>query len=242
MSDLVSRRALLRGAGAAGLALSAAALTGGRALAQERPSVRLDCPILTYHEVPSRTTFARQITGYLERGYQPITLRQLYALLLGEDVPLGGKPFVITLDDGLRSQKENALPFLAEWQLPAAFAAMPNWRGDGVHRYMSDDDLRMLVQDYGLEVISHTLDHAQLVRLRTRNFGSWQAEIVNSKLRLKEIVGDDYDVPGFCYPFGAFDAATIALVSQYYPLALSTRPGTVQRTEELYQLRRTSMT
>jgi hypothetical protein len=169
------------------------------------PLVSAECPILTYHEVASRATFARQIRGYLERGYQPIGLGQLRRLLAGEDVGLWGKPFVITFDDGLASARDNALPFLLEWRLLAVFAVMPDWRGDRVHRYITNDDLRALVNDCGYEVISPTLHHANLVRERTRNFGSWQAQIVQSRARLEEIVGNGYQCERFCFPFGAYD-------------------------------------
>ncbi len=234
----LSRRALL---GRAGLLVAGHLLAVRRpARAQEPPAVSLDCPILMYHEVWDRARFARQIGGYLDRGYQPISLAQL-ARLLDDDVPLWGQPFLITFDDGLRSARDNALPFLADRQVPAVFAVMPDWRGDHVHTYMTNDDFQRLVHDYGMEVISHTFHHPNLVRERTRNPGSWQAQIVESRYRLEAIVGGDYTVEGFAYPFGAYDAPTVDLVAQHYRVALSTRPGTRQRSEERYILRRTSM-
>lgn len=241
MPDQLSRRAFLGLGGSAGLALATVLALPGRAHAADEPLVRVECPILTYHEVGNRATFARQIRGYLDRGYQPISLGQLRRLLAGEDLDVGGKPFLITFDDGLRSAKDNALPFLIDWQLPAVFAVMPDWRGDRVHRYMTNDDLKWLVNDYGYEVISHTLHHANLVRERTRNYGSWQAQIVESRARLEEIVGNGYQCDGFCFPFGAYDAPTLNLVGQHYTLALSTRPGSIQRSDESLLLRRTSM-
>jgi peptidoglycan/xylan/chitin deacetylase (PgdA/CDA1 family) len=231
----------LRGAGAVTAALAGLALGPRTARAQDA-AVRLDCPILTFHEVASQARFTQRIAPYLQDGYQPISLDQLYRLLTGEDVPLWGKPFVISLDDSLRSQRTNALPVLRDWQVPAVFSVMPDWRGDHVHSYMSNDDFAMLVNDYGMEVISHTLNHANLPRERVRNNGDWQAEIVDSKRRLEEIVGGGYTVQGFCYPFGAYDAPTLDLVGQHYRIALTTQPGTVQTTAELLTLHRTSMT
>ncbi len=203
--------------------------------------MRLECPILTYHEVYDRVRFTGQLARYLQDGYQPISLDQLYRLLSGEDVPLWGRPFILTFDDGLRSPRTNALPVLRDWQVPAVFCVMPDWRGDRVHSYMTNDDFRMLVYDYGMEVISHTFNHVTLPRERVRNPGGWQAEIIRSKERLEEIVGGDYTVQGFCYPNGAYDAPTVDLVGQHYDLALTTRPGTVQTTAELLTLHRTSM-
>jgi peptidoglycan/xylan/chitin deacetylase (PgdA/CDA1 family) len=241
LGERLNRRRFLQEAGAAGLAVSGLALSGGTARAQA-PSRRVECPILTYHEVPNRARFAQQVAQRLQSGYQPISLDQLYRLLSGEEVPLWGRPFLLTFDDGLRSQRTNALPVLLDWQVPAVFAVMPDWRGDRVHAYMTNDDFRVLVQDHGMEVISHTLNHATVTRERLRNPGGWQAEIVESKRRLEEIVGDDYTVQGFCYPNGAYDAPTLDLVRQHYAIALTTRPGIVQTTADLLTLRRTSIT
>jgi peptidoglycan/xylan/chitin deacetylase (PgdA/CDA1 family) len=234
------RRDFLKLTGAVGFTLGTILHFPARAAAQQAV-VRVECPILTYHEVASRATFGRQIARYLDGGYQPISVAQLGRILGGEDVPLWGKPFVITFDDGLKSQKDNALPFLVERQVPAVFAVMADWQGDRRHSYMSNDDFRRLVGDYGLEVISHTFHHTNLVRERTRNLGSWQAQIVGSRYRLEEIVGNGYQVEAFCFPFGAYDGPTLDLVGQHYGLALSTRAGTTQRSDELLTLRRTSM-
>jgi hypothetical protein len=133
-----NRRRFLQGAGAAGLAVGALALGADTARAQA-PSRRVECPILTYHEVPNRARFGQQLAQRLQNGYQPISLDQIYRLLMGEDVPLWGRPFVITFDDGLRSQRTNALPVLLDWQVPAVFAVMPDWRGDRVHAYMTNE-------------------------------------------------------------------------------------------------------
>ncbi len=237
------RRRFLRLAGGAGVGIGVTMAwpRPSTASAQAMAAVQVECPILTYHEVRSAAGFARQITGYLERGFQPVSLGTLRQLLAGEAVALSGRPFLITFDDGLRSPWLHAVPFLREWQVPAVFAVMPDWRGDRVHSYMTSDELRALVHDYGLEVISHTLNHANLVRERARNHGGWQAEIVESRARLEAIVGDGYVVEGFCYPFGAYDRPTVELVGQHYAVALSTRRGTAQRADEGLVLRRTAV-
>jgi peptidoglycan/xylan/chitin deacetylase (PgdA/CDA1 family) len=236
-----NRRRFFQSAGALGLAMAGLTTSASPAGAQT-PAVRLECPILTFHEVSSRARFTERLAQYLRDGYQPISLDQLYRLLSGEDVPLWGRPFVLSFDDGLRSQRTNALPVLLDWQVPAVFAMMPDWPGDHVHSYMTNDDARLLVQEYGMEVISHTLNHVSLPRERVRNFGGWEAEIVNSKRRLEEIIGGDYVVQGICYPNGAYDGPTLDLVSQYYSVGLTTQPGTIQTTAGLLTLHRTSTT
>ena len=113
MMSPLDRRAFLRWAGRAGLLTTASLFAFPRPTrAQDAVPVAVDCPILTYHETWDRARFARQIQGYLERGYQPVSLEQLTRLLRGEEAPLWGKPFLITFDDALRSARDNALPFL----------------------------------------------------------------------------------------------------------------------------------
>src|SRR5262249_30529366 len=178
------RRDFLKLTGAVGFSLGTILHFPARAAAQQAV-VRVECPILTYQEVASRATFGRQVARYLDGGYQPISVAQLSRILGGEDVPLWGKPFVIPFDDGLKRQQEHPLPFRGERQVPAVFAVMADWKGDRRHSYMSNDDFRRLVGDYGLEVISHTFHHTSLVRERTRTLGSWQAQIVGSRSRLE---------------------------------------------------------
>src|SRR5262249_61399997 len=113
-------------------------------------------------------------------------------LWAGRAVPWGAKPSGLPADAGLRSRKDTALPFLVGRQAPAVFAVMADWQGDRRHSYMSNDDFRRLVGDYGLEAISHTFHHTNLVRERTRNLGSWQAQIVGARDRLEGSGGRGY--------------------------------------------------
>ncbi|MEK7214546.1 MAG: polysaccharide deacetylase family protein [Chloroflexota bacterium] len=209
-------------------------LMPGASRAEAAPAV--ECPIYFFHEVASGSSFARFIIDLLNRGGHPISVATLLASL-GEGErgwPEGKRPFVITFDDGLASQRRNALPFLTDWAIPASFAVMPGF-GDGRHQYLTDSNVREIA-GLGFELVSHTMNHAALVRLRRANPGAWAAEIVDSKARLQDISGRPVDF--FCYPFGSYDAATIDLVSQHYRGALSTRRGLTHSAEEAYLLRR----
>lgn len=197
----------------------------------------IDCPIYFYHEVPAGPTFPRFVIDLLNRGGHPISPSTLaQALTTGERLwPEGKLPFVLTFDDGLLSQFQNAVPFLAQWSIPAAFAVMPGFPGDGRHRYLAETDMRSLA-DLGFEMMSHTIDHANLVNLRRTNPGAWAAEIVESRKRLEDITGRSVEF--FCYPFGAYDRDTTNLVASNYRGALTTRKGRIHSESELYLLRR----
>lgn len=194
------------------------------------------CPIYYYHEVniPSLTSF---VVGLLQNGWHPIKLGQLYSALQTGEIswPQEKQPFILSFDDGLLSQKNNAVPFLADWMIPAVFCVMPDWQGDGRHRYMGNSDFQELIS-LGMEVISHTFHHPHLPRLRPENWGSWAAEIVESKKRLEDIIGTSVDF--FCYLMGAYDRPTVELVAENYAAALSTRNGSSQYDSELFILRR----
>jgi peptidoglycan/xylan/chitin deacetylase (PgdA/CDA1 family) len=112
---------------------------------------------------------------------------------------------------------------------------MPYFR-DGIHRYMSPDNFRTL-RDAGLEIGSHTLNHANLPALLRSNVGAFQSELVNSKAYLEAELGQPVDL--LAYPNGAWDAATAAEVGAAgYRAAVSTLAGGFQQPGERYWLRR----
>lgn len=200
----------------------------------------LICPIYTYHEVVNANSFAAFVISLLNSGNYPIKLSDVYNYFqTGEKSwPEDKAPFVLTFDDRLLSQKENALPFLMEWKLPADFCVMaPGWPGSGRNRYMTDSDLQMLPEQ-GYELVSHSVYHPNLPTLEGRDPGGWAAEIVESKSRLQDLTGQKIDF--FCYPMGAYNRDTLDLVGQNYLAALSTRGGSLQSAEELLYLRRFS--
>lgn len=217
--------------------LKLAAYTPTLFIPQQR--VEINCPIFYFHEIDNSGSFNTFVFSLLTQGWQPIKLSQLISSLQGDRTTWSGQPFILSFDDGRLSQKEQALPYLLDNRVPAVFAVMPDWAGDGVQRFMTNRDLREL-SDLGMEVISHTFHHPHLPRLRAINRGAWAAEIVQSQQALEDITGNP--VRAFCYPYGAYDQATVELVAQHYSAALSTRPGSLQRPNDLFLLKRTAVT
>jgi len=192
------------------------------------------CPMLYYHEVPGQAGLAAQITSYLQAGYRPVPMGRLVDGLEGRAAAPPGC-LVLTFDDGLASQMTGALPVLLRFRLSATFFVMPGFR-DGAHRYMTPDHYRALRQA-GMEIGSHTLNHASLPSLRRINFGAFLSELVDSKAYLEEEVGDTVDL--LAYPNGAWDPATAEEVRKAgYRAAASTMRGGWQRPEDLFWLRR----
>jgi len=198
------------------------------------PGNPVRCPVLYYHEVPNQAKLAAQLATFLQAGYRPVKLGRLVDAVEGRsDAPPGC--LVLTFDDGLASQMSGALPALLQFSVPATFFVLPGFQ-DGVHRYMTSDDYRAL-RDAGMEVASHTLNHATLPTLLRANFGAFQSELVNSKTILEQTLGQAVEL--LAYPNGAWDELTADEVRRAgYRAAASTLPGAWQRPEELYWLRR----
>jgi peptidoglycan/xylan/chitin deacetylase (PgdA/CDA1 family) len=156
------------------------------------------CPVLYTHQVASATLLGRVLDGLLSAGYRPTTLASVDAAMQGQaDLPPGC--LVLTFDDALYSQFSVGLPVLERYHVPAVFFVMPAF-GDGVHRYMTADELRG-VHDAGHEVEAHTCNHPNLVRLARLSDVLLMAELVDCKRTIETIVGSHVDY--FAYPYGA---------------------------------------
>jgi peptidoglycan/xylan/chitin deacetylase (PgdA/CDA1 family) len=177
------------------------------------------CPILYAHEVGSRPAFRSFLLGMRSYGYKPIKLATLDMALSGLiDLPRGC--LVITFDDALYSQYQNALPVLDELDEVATFFVMPNF-SDGVHRYMREPELRELVRA-GQEVMPHTCNHATLPTLLRRNRMAFLAEIVDCRAAVESITGQA--APYLAYPNGGWDNLVAAEVEAAgYRAAFTTR-------------------
>lgn len=265
MGELISRREVFKRLAAIGLAATGYGATTGTTHASSRPPAwesdehavyhtaqgifsvimgtvnvpeavqQIDCSIYMFH-MPSLNTVYSIVVENLRIGRIPITVADLTQGLLGEkDIP--EKPFCLSFDDGYLMQYQQIFPFLRQWSIPATFNVMaPGWQGDGVHNYMNDDHIRE-ISDQGSEIASHTVNHANLLRLRTLNRGAYLAEIFDSKTQLEELL--QKEVTTFAYPMGAYDAQVISDVqSAGYKAALSTRDLRVQAVEWLYAVGR----
>lgn len=192
------------------------------------------CPVLYTHEVASQPLMRRFVAGIMSAGYQPTALATVDAAMAGAaDLPRGC--IVLTFDDALLSQYQNAMPVLLDMEVPAVFFALPGFR-DGVHRYMGPAELRTLA-DNGFEVEAHTCNHPSLPQLARINLAGFYAEIGDCKNLLEAIIGGP--VAYFAYPNGSFDAPTMDAVARFgYRAAFTTRAGALLSPNAPYALPR----
>lgn len=212
------------------------------------PNLRVaHVPILMYHyiSVPppdadvyrldlsvTPDAFQAQMDYLAAGGYHPIRVEDLTDYLLN-GTPLPPKPIVLTFDDGYADNYENAFPILKKYKFPATFFIITQFVDDNKPGYMTWDQLEDLAIE-GMEIGSHTLDHADL-RGKPRAFQV--TEIAGSKLMIESRIGTP--VKSFCYPSGRYDFRTIDVLRSTGYLAATTEiQGTRQSTDSIYELQR----
>lgn len=191
-------------------------------------------PILMYHRATVSSVFEAQLVAMLTAGYRPLSLQSALKGLLGEE-ELPAMPIVLTFDDGWRIQYDAVFPVLKQYKVPATFFVMPGFheRQEG---YMDWDQLAAIA-DFGMEVESHTLNHADLPRLAKTDWGAVLAEVVISKQLLEERLGRTTRY--FDYPLGYQNEQIRQLVRDAgYEAAVTIGPGVHQSVDALYALRR----
>ena len=166
-----------------------------------------------YHHVfdDERTGFARQIEYFKSVG-DIINLNDAVLLIKGK-VPIDGRYFCFTFDDGFKNCIENALPILVENDAIAAFFVATDYIGlDPIEdcdklldfypdrrrlmAFMNWEDCRALT-NAGMIIGSHTMSHVPLSSL---NKVQAQEEMTKSKARIEEELGQS--CKHFCAPFG----------------------------------------
>jgi peptidoglycan/xylan/chitin deacetylase (PgdA/CDA1 family) len=186
-------------------------------------------PILMYHQIdvpPPRgaamrgmvvapSSFAWQMRMLAMLGFRGLCMRELAPYLAGEK---HGRVVGITFDDGYRNTLDNALPVLARHGFSAtsyvvsrAIGATNAWdaaQGVTSAPLMDLAELRRWV-DAGMEVGSHTRDHADLSVL---DEAASRAQIAGAKADLEQAIGQP--VEHFCYPYGRFRPEQVAWVRE----------------------------
>jgi peptidoglycan/xylan/chitin deacetylase (PgdA/CDA1 family) len=200
-------------------------------------------PILMYHQIDaapprgsplrglvvSPRTFYWQLAALKLLGYRGLSMTALEPYLRGERT---GRVVGITFDDGFENNLTHALPLLRRFGFTSTCYVVANRVGqhnqwDAQHGsaqvpLMNEQQLNQWVAG-GQEVGSHSLTHANLPQLTAEQ--QWQ-EIAQSRTALEAIVPQRGGVRHFCYPYGAFDQATMkAAAAAGYMTATTTVRG-----------------
>lgn len=149
--------------------------------------------------------------------------------------------YVITVDDGYSIQN-GIIDYLTQQNLQrkVTFYVMGDWRGDGVHSYMSGAQIKDLSDSGVAEIGCHTRDHpTNLPALRTINYGSFMLQIAGAKSYLEDLTAKP--VWTFAYPYGNFDKGTVEELEKLYLLAFTTVRGNQHRLSAAMSLPRISI-
>ncbi|MHC4883941.1 MAG: polysaccharide deacetylase family protein [Planctomycetota bacterium] len=209
-------------------------------------------PILMYHQVvPSRQLpgdthlyltperLQEQVHGIRRAGFELVTLDEGWRRVREGG---SGKRFAcLTFDDLYHHFYEHAWPVLKDLDAPAtAFAIGRSIGGDPAQniddlglRSVTSDQLQELAEG-GVEIGSHTMNHAELTTLPTH---AVREELTQSKALLEEIL--QRSVTSFCYPRGRYSPRILECVKEAgYDAACSTLRGTLQSAEDQFCLKR----
>lgn len=198
-------------------------------------------PVLTYHQIGdspdwyyvSAVDFEQQIAFLQKNGYHTISVRELMSGLNGQS-PLPPKPIVITFDDGYKNNWTHAVPILEKHQARATFFVVTGHMGQP--DYMSWQEL-LDMQQKGMEIGSHTLNHYTLNEINLKEFSR---ELRLSRLMLENNLQPPTDI--FANPFGETTPAVVALLKETgYSAACSSIVGTNFAGTDPYRIKRVTI-
>ncbi|MDA8223357.1 polysaccharide deacetylase family protein [Desulfosporosinus sp.] len=185
-----------------------------------------EVPVLYYHSVMLEEgnevrmppdQFEAQMAYLQEKGYESVTLDQLYhAFYKGGVLPQ--KPIVITFDDGYEDNYATAFPIVKKYGFTAAVFMVSSYIGG--EGFMSWPQLRELLAN-GWEIEGHTVNHPYLSQVDKTIVLN---ELMNSKETLEKGLGKA--VGFFAYPYGDLNADVAQAVKQTgYLMAFTTDRG-----------------
>lgn len=143
----------------------------------------------------------QQLRYIKEKGYQTISLHQLYGYLIKGE-PLPHKPVLLSFDDGFKSNYKYLYPLLVRYQLKAVIFLVADYitvqENNDDDKYLHLNDIRQMdpaFVDFGL----HSFAHKSYADLSIEEIDTDLLKMTNRFNTLKIAV-----VPVFAYPYGAF--------------------------------------
>ncbi|MCQ9207746.1 MAG: polysaccharide deacetylase family protein [Omnitrophica bacterium] len=217
--------------------------------AADKNSIR----VLTYHNITDRpvpnewgemTTphelFERQMEYLKENGYNTISAREVFEVLVSVDGNISEKTVCITFDDGYKDNYENAYPALEKYGLKATVFVTAGFIGKGkgaFGEYLSWREIREMKKSGVFTFGCHSFSHRNLVGLREDELDE---EIKGGKDVLEDATGSEAET--FAYPFGWHSAfnkqVRDAVEKQGFLCAFTGVQGANTRKTDLFRLRR----
>ncbi|GAA2220627.1 hypothetical protein GCM10010232_00460 [Streptomyces amakusaensis] len=207
-------------------------------------------PVLLYHAVMddppewiaeftvSPARFTAQLDAVAAGGRTPVTISALVAALRhGAELP--ERPVVITFDDGFADLPCFTAEALAERSMPATAylttgAITPGGRSLLPPAPMMTLSQVPLLEQYGMEIGTHTVTHAQLDTLPA---AALRRELREPKEVLEQLLG--HEVAHLAYPHGYHSRGVRrAALREGYASAVAVRHALSSRRDEAYRISR----
>ena len=202
--------------------------------------------VLTYHSIDASrspisidaATFGRHLQWLTSGAVKVVRLEDLLELPAEEDA------VALTFDDGFANFESEAWPLLAEHDLPVTVfvvselaGATNRWEDSArsampVLPLMGWDQLSRLA-DQGVSLGAHSRTHARLPGVSAAQL---EDEVVGSKAKIERETGRP--PLAFAYPYGAFDAASVALARREFAVACTAELRTLSAVDDPHELPR----
>ncbi|MEA4925282.1 MAG: polysaccharide deacetylase family protein [Syntrophomonadaceae bacterium] len=193
--------------------------------------------ILMYHVIGNgpnslfvpADSFEAQMNYLFQKGYHTVTMAEVEKMLVSGCIP--AKTVALTFDDGYSSVYTTAWPILQKYGFTGTIYVCSSFPGRP--NYLSWEEIKSL-QAGGMEIGSHTRNHPDL---KTASIAMQREEVIGAKKILEEQLG--ITVNSFCYPSGAYNEDTLAIVKEAgYTSAVTVAYGCASPQNNIYLLPR----
>ncbi|MEO3976389.1 polysaccharide deacetylase family protein [Streptomyces sp. CAU 1734] len=207
-------------------------------------------PVLLYHAVMddppewiaeftvTPKDFLAQLDAVVASGRTPVTVSGLVAALRGGG-ELPPRPVVLTFDDGFADLPGPTAEALAVRSLPSTAYLTTGAITPGLRSLLPPAPMMTLSQvplleQYGMEVGTHTVTHAQLDTLPA---AALRRELAEPKAVLEDLLG--HEVAHLAYPHG-YNSRGVrkAALREGYASAVAVRHALTSQSDEMYRISR----
>ena len=204
--------------------------------------------ILAYHHVaddtPSSTSispaqFRRHLEYLRDNGFTVIGLDTLISSLRsGRQLP--DRAVAISFDDGYISIYEQAFPMLQTFDYPFSLFLSTQPINDGQSNYMSWQQIREMT-DAGVVIGNHMIDHPYMLENKQgesdqQRLQRLRQELLQAEQTILKQTGQSHRY--LAYPYGEYDAAIKAMLSELGFVGLAQNSGAVSSHSDFLALPR----
>lgn len=207
---------------------------------------RIKIPIIMYHYVEyvkdtkdiirkklsiTPLLFEQHLQALKDARYETYFVKDVPQILDGT-IRYSTQSAILSFDDGYEDFYTDVFPLLKKYNMRATLYIITNYIGK--KGFLSEAQIRELIDSDLVEIGSHTQDHVYL-KVSPKDYADEQ--IRDSKKMLEETF--NMKIKTFAYPYGAFNEYALGAVQQAgYTAAVSVIPGELQSKDNLFFLSR----